>query len=182
MTYLGRLAIILLAGLMLAGMLRSNPDYNSTIRPFTRKADWDQTGQARLMSGRILDWHTAEQIQFQEFGHDLIRKSEGIFLIVDLALTGRENSSKVEALWIGSSQRRYSATKRITGLPRQIDSLWLQPGLESKTFAIFELPADEVEKGAILLGPPSVTPLDDTLLLEAPPSSPPHRLIESFAP
>lgn len=179
---LGNILIVAIAAGLLAAMMWSNPNYARAIRPFVSTAAPGQTGQTRLIAGRFLSWQTADRIAFSAFGRDMLRDSGGLFLIVDLALSGTLRSTPVEAVWIGASQRRYAATTRIQGLPRQLDSLCLQPGLESKTFAIFELPPDEVQGGALLLAQKQQQPLEGNLRLESPTTAPEHLPIKRFTP
>ena len=51
-----RVAPILISAVsavLLAGMMLSNPDYNSVVRPFETRVPPGETGQTRLIGGRI---------------------------------------------------------------------------------------------------------------------------------
>lgn len=166
--------LLIVAGgaVALFAMMLSNPDYNSAVRAFVTPVAAGETGQTRLIRGQFQGWRTADRITFPEYGRDVQRTTEGLFLITDLALSGTTISTPIDAWWIGASGRRYAATRRIAGLPRQTDLLWLQPGLDSHAMAIFELPPDEVAGGALLLTLRFDPVLDGTLRL-APPEAPP---------
>ena len=112
----------------------------------------------------------------------MIRDTDGVFLVADFILSGTRESTMLSATWIGASKRHYRATSRISDLPRQIDQLWLQPGLDSKTFAIFELPPDEIKGGSALLSLRLDPPLDGTLLLNPPDMPPVHEAILRLGP
>lgn len=172
-----RAAPVLIAAatsLLLAGMMLTNPDYNSAVRPFEIEVAPGETGQTRLIGGRIEGWRTADAITFPASGKPVRRDTQGIFLIVDLRLHGTTESTMLQATWLGTSGRRYAATKRISGAFLQIQDLWLQPGLTSRAIAIFELPADEIPDGALLLSDRIDAPLDGRLHLRAPVEMPVH--------
>lgn len=174
---IGFAAVVLLGAMML-----TNPDYNSAIRPFVTTVKPGETGETRLISGRFGNWRSADRIQFSSYGTEMIRDTDGIFLVADFVLSGTSESTMLSATWLGASKRRYRATSRISDVPGQIDQLWLQPGLDSKTFAIFELPPDEIEGGSALLSLRLDPPLDGTLLLTPPDSPPVHEAILRLGP
>lgn len=167
---------------LLAAMMLTTPEYNDAIKPFVTKVDAGQIGKTRLISGRFDAWRTADQISFLEGENDVTRNTEGVFLIVNLQLSGTTRSTPVDATWQGSSNRRYQASKRVLNLPQQIDLLWLQPGVASKTFAVFELPPDEIEGGRLLLTLGYNPPLDGTLSLAPPKTAPSHEPTARLGP
>ncbi|MDT1061372.1 hypothetical protein RM190_05825 [Paracoccus sp. CPCC 101403] len=164
--------ILVVAAVLLGAMMLSNPDYNSAIRPFVAEAEPGEMGRTRLIAGRFDGWRTADRVQFSQYGRKLTRGTGGVFLIADLTLSGTTTSTMVAATWIGASKRQYRATSRVSGPPRLIDQLWLQPGIRNKTFAVFELPPDEIAGGALLLTLPLNPPMEGTLQI-APPETPP---------
>lgn len=159
---------------LLAGMMLTNPDYNSVVRPFEVRVPPGASGQTRLIGGRITGWRTADTITLPAAGGGQQRDTQGVFLVVDLTLFGTTESTMIRAAWIGTSGRRYDTTARASGVLRQIEDVWLQPGLESRATAVFELPPDEVAQGAILLSLRTDPPLDGTLRLAAPLEAPAH--------
>lgn len=169
--------IFLIAALMLGGMMMTTPGYNQARAPFITTVPFDQQGQTRLFGGRFLDWRTADRIEMDQFGTKTTRDTEGVFLIVDLMVTGTSETTVAEASWLGASGRRYDATKRVTTLPGQLDLQWLQPGIEAKTFTVFELPPDEVQGGGLLLSHGFPRPLDGVLRLEGPATAPKHETV-----
>lgn len=176
------LAIIGLSVAALGAMLATNPDYNRALRPFVTHVAAGQTGQTRLIAGRLSGWRTADGVAFIDYGRETLRGSEGVFLIVELSLSGTTESTRVTASWLGSSGREYMTTRRITNVPGQIEDLWLQPGLESRAIAFFELPPDEVAGGALHLTIRLDPDLDGTLLLDPPPDPPAHEDVARFDP
>ena len=167
--------LISLVGLaLLAGMMLSNPDYNSVVRPFEVSVPPGGSGQTRLIAGQIEGWRTADVLTLPPTSGGQLRDTQGVFLIVDLKLFGTTESTMIRAAWIGASGRRYATTTRISGTLHQIEDVWLQPCLESSATAIFELPPDEIAQGAILLTLRIDPPLDGTLRLSAPTEAPEH--------
>src|SRR5690606_35232665 len=63
----GHVAVILAAALLLAGMMLTNPDYNSIVRPFVSHAGPGESGATRLIEGRLTGWHTADAIAFSDY-------------------------------------------------------------------------------------------------------------------
>ena len=167
------LAVVLSAG-VLAGMLLTNPDYNSVMQPFVTRVAAGDTGQTRLFAAQITGWRTANAVEFTSLGRPMRRDTQGTFLIVDLTLTGTRVSTQVTADWLGASGRRYQATRRIAGFPREIGDVRVQPGLPAKATAIFELPADEVAGGRLALQLGLNPVLEGTLQLTPPPEAPAH--------
>lgn len=176
------LAIIGISAAALGAMMVTNPDYNRALRPFVTHVAAGEAGQTRLIAGRVTGWRTADQVAFSDYGTETLRDSEGVFLIVDLSLSGTTASTMVAASWIGASGREYMTTKRIANVPGQLEDLWLQPGLESKTIAFFELPPDEVAGGALRLAIRLDPDLDGTLLLDPPAEAPAHEDVARFGP
>lgn len=172
-----RIAPVMIAAagaVLLAGMMLTNPDYDRAVRPFETRVPPGESGQTRLIGGRIEGWRTAERVTLAASGSPVTRDTQGIFLIVDLKLFGTTESTMLRASWLGSSGRRYDTTSRISGAFRQVQDLWLQPGLDSTAIAIFELPPDEIEGGALILSDRIDAPLDGRLRLAAPPEAPIH--------
>lgn len=169
------LVIIAASAAALGAMMMTNPDYNRALRPFATHVPTGGAGQTRLIAGRMLDWRVADQVAFSTFGREMLRDSEGVFLMVDLSLSGTTSSTMIAASWIGSSGREYDTTTRITDVPGQLEDLWLQPGLNSTATAYFELPPDEIAGGALRLNLRLNPDLDGVLLLD-PPAQPPSHL------
>lgn len=169
------LLIAAASAVLLAGMMLTNPDYNSTVRPFETTVAPGESGQTRLIGGQITGWRTADRLEFPSYGSPQSRDTQGVFLIVDLRLSGRTESTMLRAAWIGASGRRFDTTARVSGAFLQVQDLWLQPGLDSKAIAIFELPPDEIAGGALLLSDRIDAPLDGRLRLLAPLDAPPHQ-------
>lgn len=167
--------VIIAAGMAaLAGMMLTNPDYNQAVLPFETRVASGASGQTRLISGMFESWTVADRLAFTRYGEEISRDSEGVFLIVGSVLSGTTESTMINTSWVGTSGREYSTTSRVADLPGLISDLWLQPGLESRATAIFELPRDEVDGGALRLSLRLDPDLDGVLLL-APPSKPPTR-------
>lgn len=176
-----RAILIALAGaLLVAAMWATNPDYNSAIKPFVTNVRFGETGRTRLIQARFDGWHTTDRIAFSLYGSDRLRDSEGVFLIVDLTVTGTTTSAVLDGFWIGSSGRRYAATRRANGIPRLLREVALQPGLDSRAMVVFELPPDEIAGGALSLTLLLDPMLDGTLRLIPPDTPPLHSPEERF--
>ncbi|AGT09158.1 DUF4352 domain-containing protein [Paracoccus aminophilus] len=164
----GRVLACLCSAALLGGMMLTEPDYNSVFRPFVTHVAASETGETRLFAARFTGWQTAESIDVASLGQELHRDTEGRFLIVDLELTGTISSTSLAASWQGASGRRYDTTKRISSFARDLRALTIQPGLQNKAVAVFELPADEIAGGRLILEARFDPPLEGTLHLAPP--------------
>ena len=176
-------ACIALAGAgLLAAFHATNPGYNETFRPFVTDVPADQPGETRLFGGQVAGWRTADRIGFSRFGRDRLLETQGVFLLVDLRLHANIQSTTLRAVWQGASGREYAATARAENLPGAVESVALQPGLTMSALAVFELPADEIAGGALVLTSPLNPPLEGGLRLQPPAAPPEHRAEEGFGP
>lgn len=166
---------------LLAGMMLTNPSYDRALRPFVTDAAPQTKGATRSFRATFTGWETAQTITFAPFGRSTIRSTGGIFLITAVTVEGVHNSTRLSAVWAGASGRLYHETPRIRDLAQQLPEQWAQPGLESRAIAIFELPPDEVQGGALLLSLPLDPRLDGKLRL-APPADPPKQQSERIFP
>lgn len=180
MNRLASITVVLAGAGMLAGLRATNPDYDRAIAPFVTTVAANESGTTQLIGGRFLDWRLADRIAFPHAGAEVTRDTGGSFLIVDLEVRGTTQSTPARAVWIGSSGRRYATTRRVSGLARQLDEIWLQPGVPLSALAIFELPPDEVEGGSLLLTLTLDQPLEGNLRLLPPPTAPTHEAIARF--
>lgn len=166
----------LFGALLLALLMASNPGYDRAFQPLTARVSSGATGETRMFGARFNGWRTADRLELPAGSRD----SEGVFLIVDLALSGRVELTMVRADWQGASGRSYAATMRAAGIPKGIDQVWLQPGLNSTAIAVFELPPDEIAGGALDLHLTLDPNLEGALRLAPPDGAPPHAAVEEI--
>ncbi|KRW93654.1 hypothetical protein [Paracoccus sp. MKU1] len=181
MIWLGRIAIVLAGAALLGGMMQTAPDYNSVVQPFRHHVAAGRTGEARSFRARFTGLRLADRIAFRRYGRDLVRDSDGVFLIAEIEAEATLASQRLDAVWQGASGRRYALSRRAEDIPRGLESRWFQPGLSNRAVAVFELPADEVAGGALVLTG-SFTAVFDSALHLAPPALPERRPIIRFEP
>ncbi len=160
------LAVLLAGAALLGGMMATAPGYDSTIRPFAIHAAPGEWADGRVFDARFLGGQLTREIGFQRYGQDIIRDSNGVFLIADFEVSGVTASTRVAAVWRGGSGRDYLASGRFDGAPGLLAERWFQPGLTDQTQAIFELPEDEVQGGTLILTRLLDPALDSALYLE----------------
>ena len=165
---------------ILAGLQMTNPNYNRAIKPFVTQVPQGELGTTRSFSARFDAWRTTDQIEYLRYDKPQRRTTDGVFLIADLVLRGTSKSAALDAYWLGASGRRYVATKRIDTVPLLLRTAFTQPELDTKTFAIFELPPDEIAGGKLVLNVMMDMPLDGTLALDPPTYEPEHKSVERF--
>ncbi|UFM64765.1 hypothetical protein LOS78_13885 [Paracoccus sp. MA] len=181
MTRAGRVLIVLAGAALLGAMMQSAPDYDSTVQPFRSPVAAGETGEARSFRARFTGMRLAERIAFRRYGRDLVRDSDGLFLIAEIEAEARLASQRLDAVWQGASGRRYALSHRAEDIPRGLESRWFQPGLTDRAIAVFELPEDEVAGGALVLTGSASAVFDSALHL-APPALPERQPIIRFAP
>lgn len=158
--------IFLMGGAVLAGMMVTTPDYNSVFQPFKIHASTGTVADGRLFDARFLGGRLVRNIAFKRLGKEVNRNSSGVFLIVDFEVLGVVASSQIAAKWKGNSARLYEASPRFDYAPNIIQERTFQPGLNDKSFAVFELPEDEVAGGQLILSTRGITDLDGALYLD----------------
>ncbi|WJS86940.1 hypothetical protein [Paracoccus sp. TOH] len=169
-----RILIVLAGAALLGAMMQTVPDHNSVVQPFRSAVAAGGTGEARSFRARFTGLRLADRIAFRRFGRDLVRDSNGLFLIADIEAEARLASLQLDAVWQGASGRRYALSHRAEDIPRGLESRWFQPGLINRAIAVFELPEDEVAGGALVLTSGFTAAFDSALHL-APPAGPAER-------
>lgn len=159
--------LVLVVGIALLGaMMATMPDYNRVFQPFRITASEGEIAGGRLFSARFLDWETAGKITFENYGRNVERDTQGIFLIAHFEISEVQRSIGVAAVWEGRSGRHYMETGRAEGAPGALDDRQFQPGLVSRPHAVFELPPDEIAGGRLLLSQKWLNVMDSELAQE----------------
>ncbi|KXF74683.1 hypothetical protein ATN84_22575 [Paramesorhizobium deserti] len=169
------IAIVLVGGALLGVMMQTAPDYNSVVQPFRSHLATGETGEARSFRARFTGARLAERIAFRRFGRDLVRDTDGVFLIAEIEAEATVASQQIGATWRGASGRDYALSRRAQGIPTGLDSRWFQPGLTDRAIAVFELPEDEIAGGEMVLTN-SFNAVFDSALHLAPPPLPADKL------
>lgn len=177
MRRLVQLFALIASAVLLAAMMVTTPDFNSSFRAIPTYVESGGEGQTRLVKGRFLDWQIADRIVLQGRSEQTMFDTQGKFLIADLEVGGVQASTVMDATWIGASGRQYFADTRIPAYQGGLKGLWLQPGLTDKARVIFELPPDEIAGGRLKLGWSVEIPLEGILILD-PPAHPPAEVAE----
>lgn len=177
----GSIALVLAGAALLGAMMQTAPDYNSVVQPFPSAVAAGATGEARSFRARFTGLRLADRIAFRRYGRDLVRDSDGVFLIAEIEAEAIGTSQRLDAVWQGASGRRYALSRRAEDIPRGLESRWFQPGLINHAVEVFELPEDEVAGGALVLTG-SFTAVFDSALHLAPPALPERQPIIRFEP
>jgi hypothetical protein len=174
MSHLANLLVVLIGGGLLGFMMNTLPDYNSSFQPFSVHADTNGVGQGRLFTAEMTELETARAISYAHHDAEIVRDTSAIFLVAKLAITARQESQQIEAIWLGATGRQYNHSMRLEDAPRALPSLWFQPGLNGKAHAMFELPKDEISGGRLVLMA-SGNPIMDSAVYFEPPATWPEN-------
>ena len=181
MRFVANSAVLLTGAFLLGVMMTTAPDYNSVVRPFPSRASAGEIADGRVFDARFLGGRLAHRIEFERYGRQIGRDSEGVFLIADFEVSGVTASTLIAARWKGASGRDYAASARLNDAPNMLQLRFFQPGLTGKAFAVFELPEDEVSGGKLVLSRRGMTIFDSELHLETERIAPPSA-VERLAP
>ncbi|MBV2143629.1 hypothetical protein KUG47_08970 [Falsochrobactrum sp. TDYN1] len=175
--YVANGAVLLTGAVLLGAIMITAPDYNSVFQAFPSHASIGEIANGRMFDARFLGGRLTHRIDFEYYGRQVSRDTEGIFLIANFEVSGVTASTQLAAKWKGASGRDYAASARFEKAPKILQSLFFQPGLTSKGFVIFEVPEDEVLGGKLILSRRGVTILDSALHLETARIAPPVAVV-----
>jgi hypothetical protein len=161
MRWLGRLAALLVAALLLLAMQWSTPLYDQKIGAIPVTGQIGDTVAARKFTVRIETIQFARQLRFEAYGKEEARDTSGLWAVVTATLGARNETTTVtEAYWEGPAGLRYSHTNRLSGVRSQLVGEVLQPGLPKRGWFIFEIREDQA-RGATFVAPNvDLSPLD----------------------
>ena len=155
---------VLLGACVLGALMNTTPTYDSVFKPMRSTAQGNASAQGRLLSAQLANWQTADQITFERYGSLVTRDTQGVFLIVDVAVQDVQESLRLTATWQGRSGRRYTQTARVDSATT-LNVRQFHPGLQDEGRAVFELPRDEITGGSLLLARQGPNILDSELEL-----------------
>ncbi|WP_054308581.1 hypothetical protein [Mesorhizobium sp. 1M-11] len=168
MNHLVNLVVVVLGGGFLGMMMNTLPGYDSSLQPFSVHAGENDVGQGRLFTAELTGLRSSGTISYAQFGKEVVRDTSATFLVAELAISAREMSQEVEAIWLGATGRQYSQSARLENIPRGLSSARFEPGLKDRAFAVFELPDDEIAGGQLVLMARGSMLMDSAVHLPAP--------------
>ncbi|MBS7543999.1 hypothetical protein [Ancylobacter oerskovii] len=182
MNHLASLVAVVLGGGMLGTMMNTLPGYDRSFQPFSVRADDSNFGQGRLFTAELGGLRSAEAISYTQYGKDVVRRTSATFLVVELAISAREESRQMEAIWLGATGRQYSQSARLENAPRTLSSVVFQPGLTDKALAMFELPEDEIVGGRLVLMARGNAVMDSAVYFVPPATAPEKQALLRVEP
>ncbi|MGK9232952.1 hypothetical protein KXS07_14970 [Inquilinus limosus] len=161
MRWLGRLAALLVAAVLLLAMQWTTPLYDEMIGPIPVYGQIGDSVAARRFTVRIETVQFARQLRFEAYGKEVVRDTSGLWAVVTATLEARfDTTSVIEAYWEGPNGLRYSHSDRLSGVRPVLAGAMLQPGLPRRGWFIFEIREDQA-RGATFVAPNiGVTRLD----------------------
>lgn len=161
MRWLGRLAALLVAALLLLAMQWSTPVYDERVGPIPVYGQIGDTVAARRFTVRIETIRFARQLRFEAYGQEETRETSGLWAVVTATLGAQSETTTVtDAFWEGPTGMRYSHSNRLSGVRSLLLGQVLQPGLPRRGWFIFEIREDQA-RGATFLAPNiGLSPLD----------------------
>lgn len=169
---IGRSLLWLLVGLAaLAAMKTTRVNYARLTGPIEIAVAAGAEGHARLFRARLLGLAKARQIVWKEGGVEVRRSTNAVWLMAALEAEALDETAGLVPLWRGGAGRLTSVSRRLSSAPQMIGAAVLQPGFPRRGFAVFEVPEDEIEGGALILSP-FLAPTYDARLNFASPDKP----------
>ena len=153
MRWLGRLAALLVAAILLLAMQWTTPYYDRKTDPIPVYGQIGDTVTARKFTVRIETVQFARQLRFTAYGKEVVRDTSGLWAVVTATLAARSETALVyEAVWEGPTGLRYSHSDRLSGVRFLLSGTTLQPGLPRRGRFIFEIREDQA-RGATFVAP-----------------------------
>jgi hypothetical protein len=177
MSRIANLAAIALGGAMLGTMMNTLPDYDSSFQPFAVDADGNDVGRGRLFTAELIGLRSAGAISYERYGKNVVRDTAATFLVAELAISAREESRQVEAIWLGATGRQYNQSARLENVPHSLSQARFEPGLTDRPLAIFELPEDEIVGGRLVLMARGSMRMDSAVHFVSPASAPERQAV-----
>lgn len=164
MRWLGRLAALLVAAVLLLAMQWTTPYYSRKTDPIPVYGQIGDTVEARTFTIRIETLQFARQLRFTAYGKEVVRDTSGLWAVVTATVAARSESTLVyEAAWEGPTGLRYSHSDRLSGVKSLLSGALLQPGLPRRGWFIFEIREDQA-RGATFVAPKIGTTRLDSLV------------------
>lgn len=148
----GVAACVTLAAAALAALRWTTPSYATLTGPIPVAGRQGERAEGRAFAVTVETIELAGRVRVTRFGRTVERTTDGVFAVVTARVeAGAATTSIGAAAWIGPSGRVYAQTQRIDGASSLLMGRTIQPGLPRSGVFVFELPADEVEGGALRL-------------------------------
>ncbi|WP_395681794.1 hypothetical protein [Inquilinus sp.] len=151
--WLGRLAALLVAALLLLAMQWTTPYYDRKTDPIPVYGQIGDTVTARKFTIRLETLQFARQLRYTAYGKEVVRDTSGLWAVVTATVAARSESTLVyEGDWEGPTGLRYSLSDRLSGVKSLLSGAALQPGLPRRGWFIFEIREDQA-RGATFVAP-----------------------------
>ncbi|MGB3539429.1 MAG: hypothetical protein WBA42_14825 [Mesorhizobium sp.] len=182
MSHLANLMAVALGGAMLGAMMNTLPGYDSSFQPFAVDASENGVGQGRLFTAELIGLRSAGAISYERYGKNVVRDTSATFLVAELAISAREESRQIEAVWLGATGRQYNQSTRLENVPRGLSQARFEPRLTDRPLAIFELPDDEIVGGRLVLMARGSMRMDSAVHFASPALAPERQAMLRLGP
>lgn len=168
-------AAVIAGFVLLAAMRWSAPAYDRIVGPIaTAGAPGARvaTDNLSVIAGQP---RLARAVRFrQQGGPPATRDTSGVWLVVPLATSVEHTTGQVRGVtWQAADGRRYAASARLGEADAVIAGKSVQPGMERKDLAVFELPPDAVPGGTLVLSEDAFPQLTGEVRVAYPSAAPP---------
>lgn len=137
---------------VLAYLQWTTPTYALLTGALETKGHQSETVSSETFNVTVKRILTTKTLDFNRFGRQVERRSEGTFVIVTAEMQSNWETMHVGSASIrGASGRSYAQSTRVTGIKSLLTSKDLQPGLPAKGLFVFEMPEQEVRDMVLVL-------------------------------
>jgi hypothetical protein len=108
--------------------------------------------------------YRARQLTTPGVSQERSYSTQGEWLVIEAAARAEiESLSLMSVVWLGPNGVRYRLTGRLSSVAGMIGSERLEPGIVRPVLIVFELPADQIKGGRLLIAESALTPLSEEL-------------------
>jgi hypothetical protein len=163
MMRLARTALFLLfAAAVLYGLQHTRPLYSRITSPIVARGRMHERVDASTFALTIDRVRVARDLGVETFGSLKRFTTSGVWIVAEGDAEAKfETQGLTSGDWLSRSGIRYALTDRLPPTIEMMPSAAFQPGLPRRILLVFEVPADAVAGGTIVVTPTKLYPLND---------------------
>lgn len=160
---LARTALFLLfAAAVLYGLQHTRPLYSRITSPIVARGRMHERVDASTFALTIDRVRVARDLGVETFGSLKRFTTSGVWIVAEGDAEAKfETQGLTSGDWLSRSGIRYALTDRLPPTIEMMPSAAFQPGLPRRILLVFEVPADAVAGGTIVVTPTKLYPLND---------------------
>ncbi|ANG98628.1 hypothetical protein A8A54_18555 [Brucella pseudogrignonensis] len=164
MTKLSSFGLLILTLAALYFLQHSTPYYSDILSPVAVAGMQGSAVKADRFALGVGNAYRARQLTTPGVSRERSYSTQGEWLVIEAAAKAEiESLSLMSVAWLGPNGVRYRLTGRLSSVAGMIGSERLEPGIVRPVLIVFELPADQIKGGRLLIAESALTPLSEEL-------------------